>query len=294
MNELQADLVQAIKAYVSTSPLNRLRDIDGSPIWEEPLVGFADGDDPLFDLFKSVVTPEHMTPREVLAGLAAGNDEAQAFPRVGVVSWILPAAAATRLSNRQMVDGPSVRWNLTRFQGEEFNDGLRRHVAGLLEGRGLLAVAPVLGQGFTRTRGPRGMASTWSERHAAYAAGLGTFGLSDGLITARGIAHRCGSVVVNAGWPAGPRLYVDHREYCPYAVDGSCGVCIERCPGGAIGPEGHDKDRCQQYIRVKLAEWLTRPGYGGDYLACGLCQTGVPCEARIPAGVGAAGASTPR
>ena len=29
-------------------------------------------------------------------------------------------------------------------------------------------------------------ASTWSERHAAYAAGLGTFGLSDGLITAAG------------------------------------------------------------------------------------------------------------
>jgi len=42
------------------------------------------------------------------------------------------------------------------------------------------------------------------------------------------------------------------------------------------------KDRCQQYLRVTLAEWMKRPGYIGEYLACGLCQTGVPCESCIP------------
>ena len=31
--------------------------------------------------------------------------------------------------------------------------------------------------------------STWSERHAMYAAGLGTFGLSKGLITKKGMAR---------------------------------------------------------------------------------------------------------
>jgi epoxyqueuosine reductase len=282
MNELQSGLVEAIKAYVSSSPLNRLRDIDGSPIWEEPLVGFADGDDPLFEVYRSVVAPEHMTPRQALAGLAPGEGEPPAIPEVGVVSWILPAAAETKRSNRQSSDGPSLRWNHTRFQGEEFNDSLRRYVMGLLQDQGLIAVAPVIGPSFKRTQGPCGQASTWSERHVAYAAGLGTFSLSDGLITARGIAHRCGSVVFNAGWPASTRPYTDYREYCCYAQDGSCGVCIERCPAGAIGPDGHDKERCRQYIRVNLAEWLTRPGYQGEYLACGLCQTGVPCESRIP------------
>jgi len=38
-----------------------------------------------------------------------------------------------------------------------------------------------------------GPASSWSERHAAYAAGLGTFSLNDALITPKGIAHRLGS-----------------------------------------------------------------------------------------------------
>jgi ferredoxin len=282
MLALQADLVQAIRVEVATSPFNRLRDVDGSPFFDEPLVGFADGDDPLFDLYKAVVTPEHLTPREALAAHAPGSDP-QAFPRVGVVSWILPIAAETRRSNREMAEGPSLRWNYTRFQGEEFNDSLRRAVVKLLEERGWVAAAPAISPGFHRIRGPYGEASVWSERHIAYAAGLGTFGLSDGLITARGIAHRCGSVVVNAGWPPSPRPYSDRRQYCSYVHDGSCGACIERCPAGAIGPQGHDKDRCQEYIHVALGEWRQRPGYSGVYVACGLCQTGVPCESRIPA-----------
>ncbi len=279
MHELQSLLVQAIRSYISTSPLNRLRDLDGSPIWEEPLVGFADGDDPLFALYREVVAPEHMTPREALA---VGWGEAQSFAHVGVVAWILPIAAETRRSNREQTKGPSLRWNHARIRGEECNDGLRRHMVAFLEQQGLVAVAPALTPAFRRAQGLRGQASTWSERHAAYAAGLGTFGLSDGLITARGIAHRCGSVVVNAAWPATPRPYTRHQEYCPYVRDGSCGVCIARCPARAIGPDGHDKDRCQQYIRANWDEWLKQPGYLGGALSCGLCQTGVPCETRIP------------
>ena len=38
------------------------------------------------------------------------------------------------------------------------------------------------------------IASDWSERHAAYAAGLGTFGLTRALITEKGIAGRFGSL----------------------------------------------------------------------------------------------------
>ena len=73
-----------------------------------------------------------------------------------------------------------------------------------LQGQGYLAVAPVISEAFVIhwegvDQAPR---STWSERHVAYAAGLGTFGLSRGLITARGIAMRCGSVVTDL--PATP------------------------------------------------------------------------------------------
>lgn len=283
--ELQIFLVEAIKAFVAESPTNRLKDIDGSPIFEEPLVGFADGDDQLFDLYKTVVGERHLTPREALAAhwRVSSELEPPEFPRIGVVSWILPLAKETRLSNRKMKDGPSLRWNHTRFQGESFNDDVRRHVVSLLHEKGYIAVPPMLAPFFKTYRSATvGSTSTWSERHAAYAAGLGTFSLSDGLITARGLAHRCGSVVVNAGFVPDQRVYSHHLEYCPYPQDGSCGVCIERCPTGAIGPNGHDKEKCRETLQVTLKPFLQRPGYIGSYAACGLCQTKVPCESRIP------------
>lgn len=282
--ELQSDLVEAINRHVVESPLNRLQNIDDSPIWEEPLVGFADGDDPLFDLYKTVVGEFHLTPREALAAhvRATTGAEPREFERVGVISWILPTARETKLSNRQMTEGPSLRWNHTRFQGEEFNDSLRRHIVALLQARGFVAVAPMLASYFRTLTLPNGPTSNWSERHAAYAAGLGTFSLSDGLITARGIAHRCGSVVVGTTLVPSTRPYTQHLEYCPYPKDGSCGVCISRCPAGAIGPNGHDKVKCREYLFVGQADWLKQPGYIGNYAGCGLCQTKVPCESGIP------------
>ncbi len=279
MENWQIELEAALREHVATSALNRFAGIDGTPIWGAPLVGFAGGDDPLFERYHDVVGPFHLTPRAALTQ-ALGHAERSG---VTVVAWVLPATRATRLSNRAMTVGPSQRWNHARFRGEEFNDDLRRHVVAWLAGRGLDAVAPVLSPGFSRPRGPLGLASSWSERHIAYAAGLGTFGLSDGLITAAGVAMRCGSVVVAAAGAATPRPYDERREYCLYVRDGSCGTCMERCPAGAITPEGHDKDRCYAYIHEVLAEWPRRPGYMGTYGACGLCQTGVPCEARIPA-----------
>lgn len=285
---LQSFLGAAIKRHVVASPLNRLKAIDDSPIFEEPLVGFADGDDPLFGLFKTVVGEFHLTPREALAQHVRGTTgvEWPDLSKVGVVSWILPVAKETKLSNRRMAKGPSPRWNNTRFHGEDLNDGLRRYVVSLFEERGFVAVAPASDPCFKIHRLPNGQASNWSERHVAHVAGHGTFSLSEGLITVNGVAHRCGSVVANAPFAPSPRDYSHHLEYCPYPKDGSCGACIARCPAGALGPAGHNKEKCHEWMFVTLLDWLKRPGYVGDYLGCGLCQTKVPCESRIPSRTG--------
>jgi hypothetical protein len=44
-------LEEAIKEYVVTSPNNTMPDFPGERMWDEPLVGFADGDDPLLKYF---------------------------------------------------------------------------------------------------------------------------------------------------------------------------------------------------------------------------------------------------
>lgn len=278
--DLREWLARVVRDFVEESPLGRLKDLDGSRIWDEPLVAYADGDDPLFELYREVVAPFHLTPREALANRLGGSLDPST--PVSVVSWVLPTAGPTRRSNRSMKLGPSLRWNNTRFQGEDFNDALRRHLVARLEEQGIPAIAPVVSDLFRIEDTERGPASTWSERHVAFTAGHGTFSLSDGLITTRGIAHRCGSVVLGAFIPATARPYSHHMEYCLGRDGKSCDACIRRCPAGAIGPNGHDKLMCREYMFVAQAGWLEKPGYIGSYSGCGLCQVGVPCEAGIP------------
>jgi epoxyqueuosine reductase QueG len=127
----------------------------------------------------------------------------------------------------------------------------------------------------------RGPYSNWSERHIAYAAGLGTFSLSDGFITERGIAHRCGSVVTDLVLPVSSRTAKTHLSNCLFYVNSKCRACIPRCPAGAITEEGHDKIKCRQYMKTDIGYLMEE--YGVGVQGCGLCQTKVPCEFRNPA-----------
>ena len=98
-----------------------------------------------------------------------------------------------RKSNRKAKKYPAEEWARIRVYGEAFNAALRRHVAKRLAEAGHAAVAPMLVSNWTIVKSERfSYASSWSERHVAHAAGLGTFGLCDGLITARGKAMRVG------------------------------------------------------------------------------------------------------
>ena len=178
---MEEELHNEIVRFIAESPANRLPDESG-PYFEEPLVGFAAFADPLFSRFKELIGPFHQTPAELFAG-AFG-----AAPAAGtVVCWVLPIAAAVRKSNRRQPQWPSREWALTRSHGEALNRALREHLVGWLTARGQRALAPQLAPGWRELAdSPAGIASSWSERHAAYAAGLGTFSLNDGLITRRG------------------------------------------------------------------------------------------------------------
>ena len=268
---------QEIRDFVLASPDNRFVDSD-LPYFDEPLVGFAAADDPLFKDFKTIIGEFHMTPGEVLNNaFGCGADEART-----VICWILPITEATRKSNRQARSIPSREWAMTRAHGERFNTLLRIQLTNLIRSLGAKAVAPLLAGQWRPVKDPRvGMASTWSERHAAYAAGLGTFSLNDGFITDKGIAHRCGSVVTDLIIPANKKTCADPWSNCLYHRNGSCGLCIRRCPVDAISLQGHDKEKCQAHVYGELRKTAGQL-YGVMETGCGLCQTKVPCESRVP------------
>jgi len=275
---------QEIKEFVRTSPDNRLSFFNNYVMWDEPLLSFADGHDPIFTEYKTIIAPEHLTPREALA--KAYNKSPEDMPlRLSVISWILPAVEETRKSNRAEAYVPSRLWSHTRWYGEKFNEKLRSHTVTLLTSMGYLAAAPFLQSYFKTYTNENGLYSNWSERHISYAAGLGTFSLSDGLITERGIAIRCGSVVTSLVLPARPRAANSPYSNCLFYVGINCRACIDRCPAAAINEKGHDKNKCHQYLRdIRYSRDSLKDGYDDEksVAGCGLCQTKVPCEFQDP------------
>ena len=282
MNRPQAIWVtNLIEAFLNDSAENNLQNQTGEKAFADPLVGFAGGADPLFAQYKEHVGPFHWTPLEIFR-LTFPDIPAEAGD-LTVISWVLPQTPRTRSDNRKEKQFPSERWARARVFGEKVNQRLRDHVARCLGEKEVLAVAPMRSPHWSREISPRyGFASKWSERHAAYAAGLGTFGLCDGLITEKGKAMRTGSVVANCRIEPSPRPYTDHHANCLFYARGTCGKCIQRCPVGAISENGHDKEKCKAYMRGETVRGYIRQNFGFEGKGCGLCQTKVPCEGTNP------------
>jgi epoxyqueuosine reductase len=242
---------------------------DGRRIFELPLVGVVSASDPLFEAF---------CEKEIIG--TAFNPPAFWLPdAASVISYFLPFQALIRSSNYSGPP-PSLEWLHSRFLGESFNEKLRQFIVDeieLMEGK---AVAPLLHRSYHTDYNI--FSSNWSERHVAYAAGLGSFGLHRGLITEKGVAGRFGSVITNLKLETTPPSEGSYYQNCPFLVDGSCGVCINRCPAGAITENGKDKSKCYQYMFIEDHVKLQREQFGYPYSVCGKCQVDVPCEDRIP------------
>jgi epoxyqueuosine reductase QueG len=256
-----------------------LKKWNDEPAWGDPIVGFSNGADPLYAFYKKDIGEFYLSPQEFLTHhYPESSFKAET---ITVISWILPQTKKTKQDHRAETHFPSERWARSRIFGEEFNNKLRRHIEEILNREGIEAIAPMLSPLWKRHESRKyGYASTWSERHAAYAAGLGTFGLSDGLITSLGKAMRTGSLIANVYIKPNERPYRNPHAYCLFYMKGTCGKCKERCPIGAITHQGHNKVTCSKYVgmtRRYVQRHYRFEGYG-----CGFCQTAVPCESGIP------------
>lgn len=243
--------------------------IGETELYEEPLIGFASADDEIFEEFrrKEAIGSNYCSPSEWLP-------EART-----VAAFFLPFSEKVRVSNRKEPDHPSTEWLYARIEGQEFIGRYMRSIMGLMEEKGIRSCVPSLDERFgisfemTESGGTPDFHadSRWSERHAAYACGLGTFGLSRGLITAKGMAGRFASIVISEELEPSVREYTGIYDYCI-----RCGACVRKCPVNAISLEnGKNNVRCNEHVENMKKEYS--PRYG-----CGKCQVGVPCENKIP------------
>lgn len=272
----KSQVIALIQETFRTFPGNAVSEQDairpefaGMVLFEAPLVGFADAADPIFKTYQQegVVGPWHMLPQDWLPGAKA------------VVSMFFPFTEPVKEGERKApADETSAQWLHGRIEGQNYLAALFREMSRRLTEAGVKNCVPCVDSRFKVGRGcpvpgydVRTYGSTWSERHAAYACGLGTFGLCKGIITEKGMAGRFGSIIIDLETEADERPYTGVYDYCI-----NCGACVRRCPAKAVDPEtGKDHDKCA--ARLDWSEVAYAPRYG-----CGKCQTAVPCESRNP------------
>jgi len=222
--------------------------------YREPLVGFASTEDPIFDEMKETIGQHHMHPKEVFPGAKT------------LVSFFLPFDEKLVELNRK-ASGPVKEWIRAKGETEFLIAKINEKLASELATDGINSVVPEAvfdhaGAGFN---------VAWSHKSAAYAAGLGTFGVHHMLITKVGCAGRFGTLLISAEIPPTPR---PSEEYCRHKKGGICLICVDRCPAGALRAGGLDKEKCFKQVRK----------YGSAFpelkqVACGKCATG-PCALR--------------
>jgi epoxyqueuosine reductase len=276
--------VRTIKDKIANHSDNRMEyPFFGERIFEEPLVGFVRGNDPIFDRFKEIIGPHHFTPWEIMRWQAENNVVKPPEPEdISVVSFVMPFSQKTKMDNAAAVEWPAERWAQTRLLGEIFSQTFVREIVTDLMGQGILAIAPDVTPMFNKKRYPKvGWASPWSHRHIAYAAGLGTFGMHDFLITKKGVAHRLGSFVVNLKLAPNSQRSEDIHANCLHYQGKPCLKCAKRCPVAAITAEhAHNKETCYKKVADSLK--YCNEHYHIFIYGCGLCATGVPCVSEIP------------
>lgn len=254
------DIIEYVKRESDRCSLHEL--------WGEPVVGFADAEHPYIMELKNTVHPQHQMPRDVMPDASIVIAYFIPFSR-----WMPDTNNTAGLSSPEWAEG----YELTNAMFGRLN----QHIIDTVRLLGFdAATAPQAGV-FYRDE----VISHWSFRHFAYAAGLGTFGLNNMLITEKGCAGRCNTVVTNLDiQPDEPQT----EEACLYKRNGSCGACVSGCPSGALMKDRYDRHLCYEQCLKNAAVY---DSFGSSYTdgtenigseVCGKCVTGMPCTFRKP------------
>ena len=271
----KANFEKVLRDYVRNSPDNYVRkeaalrpDLSGMRIFDELLMGCASAEDLYFAEAKKpeIIGPHFLGPQEWLPGAKT------------VVSVFLPFSEQVREANRRDLSRPADEWLHARYEGQNFQNKICGFALDVLKEEGFAAMAPMIDTRFKSgnpivpdKREQSHYSSNWSERHAAWTAGLGTFGLSKGLITRKGIAGRFISIITSAVFEPDKRPFTGIYDYCI-----KCGACVRNCPVNAISMDkGKMHSPCSDFLDLTIEKY--KPRYG-----CGKCQVKVPCEDKAP------------
>lgn len=223
--------------------------------WREPCFAYASANDPMFQELKTVIGEHHKLPQDVMED---GKT---------VLTYFIPLEKKIVDSN---ISGyfASEEWARAYLETIDLiraiNSGLEHLFK--LHGWKLELTAD------NRSWDPETMKCNWSHRHAAYIAGLGTWGVNRGLITEKGLSGRIGTLVTDAYVEPTRRPEI---EACLYKRNGSCKLCVDACPVSALGVPDKYKNWDCKAVTDENAVHHESIGFAD---VCGKCMCGMPCS----------------
>ncbi|MCP4626589.1 MAG: hypothetical protein GY850_24245 [bacterium] len=295
---MNTEVSQFLEKLFASNALNRLPEqYGGGRIFDGPIIGVAQGDDPIFLKYKEVVGPGHLTPAEMW--LQSGlPDDPDIAARLRTVSIIFPYVERIREESNTAQKMPAEIYSVGRNFADAFMDEVLEKTVSYFQEKRFQATSGMRSPAFQIivNEDPLSIYATWSERHIAFAAGLGTFSLHEGFISDIGCNIRITSIITNAPLEVTPRNNDDPYANCLYYANGKCKKCAERCPADAISEEGHDKLKCYLYGRIVQEEMTGRLKdllkshlryINGEKewsypVGCAFCQFDVPCMQTNP------------
>ena len=226
--------------------------------WKEPVIKYADAADPLFDKLKEAVSEDHLLPEDILPGART------------VIAYFIPFSEQIANSN---IDGKysSEQWATAYVETNQLIAEINEHLKARLSEKDYQGSLIPATQNFDKKR----LLSDWSHRHAAYIAGLGTFGINNMLITEKGCAGRVGTLVTNLELEASSR---DEKENCLNKAGFNCSRCVDRCVNGSLQEDSFDRHKCYELLlendELRMESKLTD--------VCGKCCVDLPCSFTAP------------
>lgn len=250
-------ITQKIREFVA-------RENEKLHIYREPIVGFAKADSEYMESLPEV-SEGHGKPIDVLDGAKT------------VIAYFIPYTLAFNDENK--FEGlASESWAKGYEDTNEMIGRLNEYIISEVEKTGFRAVLP---PDEMSTFDRENIRSYWSQRHMGYAAGIGTFGLNNMLITEKGCSGRLGSVVADfeCEWDEPMK-----EEQCLHKQSGVCLVCVRNCMSGAISEsEPFDREKCYEICKANARVYdKFGSSYGSDIGSevCGKCISFSPCAYR--------------
>jgi epoxyqueuosine reductase len=231
-------------------------------LWREPLLVSAMVDDRFLEL-RQMAAPDHLMPWELLPGARS------------LIVFFLPFRLELARENR-FGQEPARSWGVAYVETNSRIARVSQEISAFLERQGYgCAVTPP-----THNFDPVRLVSRWSHKHLGFLAGLGRFGHNSQLITPRGCTGRLGSLVTQAD--LGDHPLDLGKEACLHKAGQPCLKCVDRCPVGALGHGGLDRQTCWARLRQNRESALSLAGLPETTHVCGKCVVMVPCSFHDP------------